>query len=423
MPESAASTAPWPRTVAHADMDAFYAAVEQMDDPSLRGRPILIGSPSNRGVVLTASYEARPYGVGSAMPMARARKLCPDALIVRPNFARYREISASVMRVFADFSPDVEAISLDEAFLEMTGAERIFGPPEVMGRKLKDAVREATGGLTVTVGISGTKYVAKVASGYRKPDGLTIVPPDEAQAWLAPLPVSRLWGVGVKTEPRLLRLGLKTIGDVASADPKRLERELGRAGAHYYALAHAQDPRRVAGTRSSKSIGSEVTLSRDIPIGDEMKRHLRRAAEEIGRRLRRKHYVAFGVRVKLKTADFQLLTRQHRLTRATDVADEFHRIGVSLLDEFNHRGPFRLVGMAAYDIERDAEKDQTDLFAAGGERRRKLEVAMDSLSEKFGAGVVRNAADLRSGPRGGHNLDFLDDMDEEEQDDRGNEEF
>src|SRR5690606_16587977 len=134
-------------------------------------------------------------------------KLCPDALIVRPNFARYREISASVMRTFADFSPDVEAISLDEAFLEMTGAERIFGPPEVMGRKLKDAVREATGGLTVTVGISGTKYVAKVASGYRKPDGLTIVPPDEAQAWLAPLPVSRLWGVGVKTEPRLLRLG------------------------------------------------------------------------------------------------------------------------------------------------------------------------------------------------------------------------
>jgi DNA polymerase IV len=404
-------------------MDAFYAAVEQMDDPSLRGRPILIGSPSNRGVVLTASYEARPYGVGSAMPMARARKLCPDALIVRPNFARYREISASVMRVFADFSPDVEAISLDEAFLEMTGAERIFGPPEVMGRKLKDAVREATGGLTVTVGISGTKYVAKVASGYRKPDGLTIVPPDEAQAWLAPLPVSRLWGVGVKTEPRLLRLGLKTIGDVASADPKRLERELGRAGAHYFALAQAQDPRRVTGSPSSKSIGSEVTLASDIIIGDEMKRHLRRAAEEIGRRLRRKHYVAFGVRVKLKTADFQLLTRQHRLARATDVADEFHRIGVSLLDEFNHRGPFRLVGMAAYDIERDAEKDQTDLFAAGGERRRKLEVAMDSLSEKFGAGVVRNAADLKSGPRGGHNLDFLDEMDEEEQDDRSNEEF
>jgi DNA polymerase IV len=406
-------SAPWPRTVAHADMDAFYAAVEQMDDPSLRGRPILVGSPSNRGVVLTASYEARPFGVGSAMPMARARKLCPDALIVRPRFARYREISAAVMRTFADFSPDVEAISLDEAFLDMTGAEKIFGPPEIMGRKLKDAVREATG-LAVTVGISGTKYVAKVASSYMKPDGLTIVPPQEAQAWLAPMPVSRLWGVGVKTEPRLLRLGLKTIGDIAKADPKWLERELGRAGAHYYALAHAQDLRRVEGHRSSKSIGSEVTLARDIPIGDEMKRHMRRSADEIGRRLRRKHYVAFGVRVKLKTADFQILTRQYRLTRATDVADEFYRIGVSLLSEFNHRGPFRLVGMAAYEIERDQEKAQTDLFAAGGERRRKLEVAVDALSERFGAGVVRNAADLKSGPRGGHNLDFLDDLDDDE---------
>src|SRR5690606_14023840 len=153
-------------------------------------------------------------------PMARARKLCPDALIVPPRFERYREVSASVMQTFGDFSPDVEAISLDEAFLDMSGAENIFGPPEMMGRKLKDAVREVTGGLNVTVGISGTKYVAKVASGYRKPDGLTIVPQNEAKAWLAPLPVSYLWGVGRKTEPRLLRIGLKTIGDVANADPK-----------------------------------------------------------------------------------------------------------------------------------------------------------------------------------------------------------
>jgi DNA polymerase-4 len=408
------ASALWPRIVLHADMDAFYAAVEQMDDPSLRGRPILVGSPSARGVVLTASYEARPFGVGSAMPMARARKLCPDALIVRPRFERYREISAAVMRTFSDFSPDVEAISLDEAFLDMSGAENIFGPPEAMGRKLKAAVREVTGGLNVTVGISGTKYVAKVASGYKKPDGLTIVPQNEARAWLAPLPVSYLWGVGKKTEPRLLRIGLKTIGDVAKADPRWLERELGRAGAHYYSLANAQDPRRVEGHRSSKSIGSEVTLARDIFIGDEMKRHLRRSADEIGRRLRKKHYVARGVRVKLKTTDFQLLTRQHRLAGGTDVADEFYRIGVSLLSEFDHRGPFRLVGMAAYDIEQNEEKDQTDLFAPGGERRRKLEVAVDALSEKFGAGVVRHASDLHRRSHSSHNLDFLDDIDDDE---------
>jgi DNA polymerase-4 len=406
----------WPRIVAHADMDAFYAAVEQMDDPSLRGRPILIGPPSSRGVVLTASYEARPFGVGSAMPMARARKLCPQALVVPPRFERYREISAMVMRTFGDFSPDVEPISLDEAFLDMSGAEGIFGAPEAMGRKLKDAVREVTGGLTVTVGLSGTKYVAKVASGYKKPDGLTLVPPDQAKAWLAPLPISYLWGVGAKTEPRLLRIGLKTIGDVARADPKWLSRELGSAGAHYFSLANAQDPRRVEGDRSSKSIGSEVTLERDIGIGDEMRQHMRRSAEEIGRRLRRKHYVAFGVRVKLKTADFQILTRQHRLTQPTDVANEIYKIGKTLLDEFNHRGPFRLVGMAVYDLAQDTEKDQTDMFAAGGARRRKLEVAVDTLAERFGAGVVRNAADLQGRRHSSHNLDFLDDLEDDDGD-------
>jgi DNA polymerase-4 len=405
--------APWPRVVVHADMDAFYAAVEQLDDPSLRGRPILVGPNSPRGVVLTASYEARPFGVGSAMPMARARKLCPQALIVPPRFSRYREISATVMRTFEDFSPDVEALSLDEAFLEMTGAEKIFGPPADIGRKLKDAVRQATG-LTVSVGISGTKYVAKVASGHQKPDGLTIVPPETARAWLAPMPVSRLWGVGAKTEPRLLRLGLRTIGDVAKADPQRLARQLGRAGSHFYALANAEDPRRVDRGRASKSIGSEVTLERDISIGDEMRRHLRRSAEEIGRRLRRKHYVAHGVRVKLKTADFQILTRQHRLARPTDVADEIHAIGVSLLGEFGHRGPFRLIGMAAYELVRSEEKGQADLFAPGGERRRKLEVAMDDLAERFGTGVVRHAADLRTHPRNGVNLDFLDEEEDGE---------
>jgi DNA polymerase-4 len=411
MPALAESSVAWPCTVAHADMDAFYAAVEQLDDPSLRGRPLLIGSASGRGVVLTASYEARPFGVGSAMPMARARKLCPDALIVPPRFERYREVSANVMRIFGDFSPRVEAISLDEAFLDMTGAETIFGAPAAMGRRLKEAVRAATG-LAVSVGISGTKFVAKVASGHAKPDGLTVVPPDAARAWLAPMPVSRLWGVGAKTEPRLLRLGLKTIGDVARADPRRLERELGRAGAHFYALANAEDPRRVDGHRSSKSIGSETTLERDIPIGAEMKRHLRRAADEIGRRLRRKRWRAYGVRVKLKTHDFQILTRQHRLTRPTDVADSFYNIGVSLLDEFAHRGPFRLVGMTAYELTREQDRND-DLFAAGGERRRRLEVAVDALAERFGAGVVRPAVDLGERRHSSHNLDFLDDAEGE----------
>jgi DNA polymerase-4 len=311
------------------------------------------------------------------------------------------------MRVFADFSPDVEALSLDEAFLDMTGSERIFGPPRAIGEKLKAAVREATG-LTVSVGLSGTKYVAKVASGHQKPDGLTLVPPDTAKQWLAPLPVSRLWGVGVKTEPRLHRLGLRTIGDVAAADPNWLERELGRAGLHFYSLACAEDPRRVDGGRASKSIGSETTLAQDIRDGTELRRHLRRSADEIGARLRRKQIVAYGVRVKLKTSDFQILTRQHRLARPTDVADELYSVAIGLLPEFTHPGPFRLVGMAAYELAEAQEKPQADLFAAGGERRRKLEVAVDALTQRFGTGVLRRADDMKRKPRVGVNLDFLD---------------
>jgi nucleotidyltransferase/DNA polymerase involved in DNA repair len=197
----------WPRIVAHADMDAFYAAVEQLDDPALRGRPVLVGPRSNRGVVLTASYEARPFGVGSAMPMAKACRLCPNALIVPPRFDRYQEVSAAIMSVFCDFSPDVEALSLDEAFLDMTGTKHLFGDPQSIGRRLKEAVRDATGGLTASVGLSAPQYVAKVASASRKPDGLTVVPPEEARAWLAPLPVSRLWGAGPKTQARLHLLG------------------------------------------------------------------------------------------------------------------------------------------------------------------------------------------------------------------------
>jgi DNA polymerase IV len=400
----------WPRIVAHADMDAFYAAVEQLDDPSLRGRPLLVGPPSSRGVVLTASYEARPYGVGSAMPMAHARRLCPSAVVVPPRFARYQEVSAAIMKVFADFSPDVEALSLDEAFLDMTGSEQLFGDPETMGRRLKAAVRDATGGLSASVGLSATKYVAKVASAHRKPDGLTVVPPEIAKAWLAPLPVSRLWGAGAKTEPRLHALGLRTIGDVAAADPKMLAAKLGKLGLHFYTLAQAQDPRPVDGRRTSRSIGSEHTLDKDVRDKSEIKLHLRRSADMIGRRLRNKGYVAFGVGVKLKTADFKILTRQQRLAEATDVAERLYTVGVDLLGQFSHPGPFRLVGMVAYDLAGGGDLMQAGLFDNFA-RRRRLEITIDDLAERFGGNVVLRAEDLAE-PRGmtlAANLDFLAD--------------
>jgi len=390
-------------------MDAFYAAIEQLDDPSLKGRPLLVGPPSARGVVLTARYEAPPYGVGSAMPMAKARRLCPKAVIVPPRFDRYQEVSATIMKVFSDFSPEVEALSLDEAFLDMTGSEQLFGDPQSIGRRLKTAIREATG-LTASVGLSATKYVAKVASACQKPDGLTVVLPEDAKAWLAPLSVSWLWGAGPKTQTRLHQLGMHTIADVAEADVQFLTAKLGSAGLHFHTLARAEDPRPVIGRRASKSIGSEHTLDEDVHEKADIRFHLRRSADTIGRRLRKKNYVAFGVGVKLKTTDFQIVTRQQRLGEPTDVAERLYSVGVALLNHLDHPGPFRLVGLAAYDLVDIDNLTQLDLFSAFA-RRRQLEVAIDGLTERFGTNVVHRADDLnkRPGMSVAPTLDFLDD--------------
>jgi len=402
----------WERIVAHADMDAFYAAVEQLDNPELRGKPLLVGSQSRRGVVLTASYEARPFKVGSAMPMAQAIERCPDAIIVPPRFERYEEISAVIMKVFADFSPLVEPLSLDEAFLEMTGAEDLFGPPRTMGEKLKAAVREATGGLTVSVGLSATKYVAKVASAHLKPDGVTIVPPEDAVAWLAPQSVARLWGAGPKMQARLHKLGFDTIGDVAAADRAVLVEQLGAAGAHFYDLAHARDPRPVLSRRDAKSIGSERTLQVDIRSHAEIKTHLRHSADKIGKRLRRKQLVAAGVRVKLKTSDFRLLSRQCLLHEPSDLAETLYLAGTQLLSQFDDAGPFRLVGLAAYELSARQAPQQLGLLG-GNERQQRLEATLDAIADRFGDDMVHRADDLRGPqePRLSSDIDFLDGSD------------
>lgn len=399
----------WERIVAHADMDAFYAAVEQLDDPTLRGRPVLVGPNSRRGVVLTASYEARPYNVGSAMPMARAVRLCPDAVVVPPRFDRYEEVSVSIMKVFSDFSPDVEPLSLDEAFLEMSGAEDLFGSPRSMGQRLKQAVREATGGLTVSVGLSGTKYVAKVASAHRKPDGLTLVAPAHARAWLAPQSIARLWGAGAKMQAKLRGLGFDTIGAVAAADKEYLVEQLGSAGAHFYNLAHAHDPRPVVRQRGSKSIGSEQTLREDISSPEEIRAHLRRAADKIGKRLRRKGLVAGGVRVKLKTSAFRLLTRQSSLKEPSDLADTLYAAGADLLRQFDDAGPFRLVGMAAFALTSVEDPQQLELLGNSA-RQRRLETTLDEIADRFGDDMVRRAAALPRTlePRLSSDIDFLD---------------
>lgn len=386
----------WPHIIAHADMDAFYASVEQLDDPTLRGKPLLVGPRSRRGVVLTASYEARPFGVGSAMPMAQALDRCPHAIVVPPRFERYTEISTRIMQVFDTFSPTVEPLSLDEAFLDLSGAEGLFGPPEVMGRRIKDAVRSATG-LAVTVGIASTKHVAKIASALHKPDGLTVVEHASTRAFLAPLPVERMWGVGPKMKARLNALGFITIGDLARAEPSDLRHRLGQHGTHLHTLARGEDPRSVESRRQERSIGSERTLESDVRRIEDIEMHLRRAADRVSARLRRKALKARGVRIKLKRTDFTLHSRQCHIEPATDLGEVLFQSGRALLPELLPLAPFRLIGLAAFDLDSGTASPQLDLFAEPP-RQSQLEKALDNVSARFGRLALRRAADLsRSG--------------------------
>jgi len=379
-------------------MDAFFAAVEQLDRPELRGKPVLIGHPSPRSVVSTASYEARPFGVGSAMPMVTARRRCPEAIIVPPRFERYSEVSQTLMEAFRSFSPLVEPLSLDEAFIDLTGAEKLWGTPQEAGEKIKKAVFEATGGLRVSVGISSTKYVAKVASDHNKPDGLTIVPPESVQDFLWPLPIDQIWGVGKRSRELLLKFGLLTIRDVAQSDPIWLEQQLGSLGKHIYQLSHGIDARNVITDHDAKSIGAEYTLSEDISGETSIRPHLLRAANRIGPRLRKKGVIAKGIRVKLKTVRFQIITRQMALTRPSANAQSLYRAACELLARFDLDGRFRLVGMAAYDLEEPIDESQMSLFDDAqdkAERQRdQLEQQIDGIHEKFGAGALRSASEL-----------------------------
>jgi DNA polymerase-4 len=373
------------RVIVHADMDAFYAAVEQLDDPSLRGVPVLVGGTGNRGVVSTASYEARPFGVHSAMPMAEARRRCPQAVVLAPNFERYTELSRRIMDVFGSFSPLVEPLSLDEAFVDMTGAEGLFGSPEQIGRRVKRDVFAATEGLTVSVGIAASKYVAKVASDHDKPDGLVIVEPGTEREFLWPQPVSRLWGVGPRGQERLQELGLATIGDVARANVEFLERKLGSLGPHIHALAHARDVRQVIPDRDARSIGAERTLETDVIGEEQIRPHLRNVCEIVARRLRKHDLRAGGVRVKLKTADFKLRTRQAPARPPSDSFDGLLAAAFSLLDQFDLTQPMRLIGIAAFDLVDADGTPQQELFGDERvERARRLDRALDAVHERFG---------------------------------------
>ena len=393
----------WPRIILHADMDAFFAAVEQLDRPELRGKALLIGGTGPRGVVSTASYEARPFGVGSAMPMALARRRCPHAIVLPPRFERYRAVSRIVMRTFGAFSPLVEPLSVDEAFVDMTGCEALSGEPRDMGEAVRRAVFKATN-LTVSVGVSTTKYVAKVASDHGKPDGLTVVGPDEVIRFLHPLPIERLWGVGPRTRDRLEAQGIDTIGAVAATPLDALEHWLGTLGAHVHALAHGRDSRAVVPEREVKSIGSENTLDTDIVGEAAIRPWLLRAADTVARRLRDEGLAARGVRVKLRTSDFRLHTRQTMLATATRGTRQIVETAETLLREFDLRRAVRLVGVAAFDFHegiRD-EGEQIELFDDPSRAHdEQLDRTVDAVRKRFGDGALTRARNLDRDPRPG----------------------
>ena len=394
-------TSDWPRIVLHADMDAFFAAVEQLDRPELRGKALLVGGTGPRGVVSTASYEARPFGVGSAMPMAVARRRCPHAIVLPPRFERYHAVSKVVMATLGTFSPLVEPLSLDEAFVEMTGCEALYGGAQQMGEEVRRAIFDATR-LTVSVGVSTTKHVAKVASDRHKPDGLTVVGPHEVPAFLHPLPIDRLWGVGPRTRSRLEARGLDTIGDVAATAREDLERWLGSLGTHVHALAHGRDSRAVVPERDTKSVGSEHTLDADIVGEAAIRPWLLRAADTVARRLRSECLSARGVRVKLRTADFRLHTRQTVLANATCVTRPIVEAAGALLHDFDLDVPVRLVGVSAFEL-RDGGDDhvhQLDLFDAPREAHdERLDRTLDMVHERFGEGALTRARHLGRGSR------------------------
>jgi DNA polymerase-4 len=385
----------WPRIILHADMDAFYASVEQHDRPELHGTPVIVGGTGRRGVVSAASYEARAFGVHSAMPAHEARRLCGHATFLPPRMDRYQEVSAQVMAVFDDYSPLVEPLSVDEAFLDMTGTEELFGPPLQTAQRLKVDVCEATDGLKVSVGVATTKFVAKVASDFDKPDGLTLVPPDGVHDFLWPLAIGRLWGVGPHTAERLESLGLRTIGDVAAADPALLTEHLGDLGGHLHRLSRGEDDREVENEREAKSVGAEYTLEQDIRGAAAVKKHLRRAADRVAPRLRRQGVLAGAVRVKIKTASFQLITRQAPLPRPMDDARPLFEAACELLGEFNLTVPMRLVGLAAFQLQPADVPVQSELFGTEGRQRNsRLERTLDELRGRFGSSAVKRGSDL-----------------------------
>jgi DNA polymerase IV len=378
-----------PRRILHVDMDAFYAAVEQRDYAELRGKPVLVGGAGGRGVVCAASYEARPFGCRSAMPMSTALRICPQAIVMPVRMGRYREVSHQIFTIFDEFSPLVEPLSVDEAFLDLSGTEGLFGPAEEAARRLKRRILETTG-LTASVGVAPNKFLAKLGSELRKPDGLVVIRPDEVQQVLDPLPIERLWGVGPATYRRFERLGVRKVADVRHLTSDRLRREFGPSADHFYRLARGLDDRPVTPDHQAKSISHESTFHQDVADLEGLKTIVVHQAEDVAHRLRRADLYARNVTLKLRYPDFTTITRAGKLTEPTHLTDAICRAALDVLEAWaaDRFGALRLIGVAVGNLV-GADGLQHSLFEVEDERKRKLDEAMDRIRKRFGSNAVR----------------------------------
>lgn len=378
-------------TIVHVDMDAFYASVELLEYPDLVGKPVIIGaSTGNRGVVLSATYEARALGVHSAMPMSRARRLAPQAVILPPHHARYAEVSRAVMSIFDSITPIVEPLSLDEAFLDVAGARRRLGRPGAIASLIRSRVRDEVG-ITCSVGVASTKFVAKLASTRSKPDGLLIIPTDKVIEFLHPLPVGSLWGVGEKTEQQLDRLGLRTVADIATTPLATLERALGQAqGRHLHDLSWGRDLRAVVPHEPDKSIGNEETFDVDTDDHEWIRSRIAGLADHVGQRMRRGGLVGRTVALKVRFADFTTITRSRTLEVPTDVGADIYATAWALFEALGlQRARIRLVGVRMEGLSEADETPAQLLLDAPEHGRRDAELAMDRLRQRYGPGAVR----------------------------------
>jgi DNA polymerase-4 len=382
-----------PRTILHLDMDAFFAAVEQRDRPELRGKPVIVGADPKgglgRGVVSTASYEARRFGVGSAMPISEAWRRCPQGVYLQPDMEKYARESERIMEVMGRVTDLVEPVSIDEAFLDVTGSARAFGDGAAIAGRLKHEIHAETG-LTASVGVATSKLVAKVASDMRKPDGLVVVPPGSEAAFLAPLSVRRLWGVGPKLEEQLAKLGVLTIGDLAGLDPLRLERRLGTHGHDLRQLARGEDTRPVvAGPWQARSLGQEHTYDRDTSDTSRLRATLLELADGVAARLRRHGLRARTVTLKYRDEDFRTTTHARTLPEATDSGSTLFDTAWTLFGEVHRGRRVRLVGIYASHL--GDERPQLELFA-GPKAPAPLDRLRDAVAERFGSEKITRAS-------------------------------